>query len=760
MAKSIKSRFRGVETFRRLLIQYVIIFILVIVTNTAATIWLEYMNNSIHDAQQKVLTLNILDNIRDIDDSEIQAAEEDLAAKESKYGYYKRIIDYGLIGLTMAFILYLSLISVIGYRQIRRNSQELQASVTEAESANKAKSMFLANVSHEIRTPLNAIIGFAEIMNNELANTKSGAYADVIQKSANLLLSIINDILDISKIESGNITLENRPYDIKEMLHQMSEMYRIRADEKGVHMVFVLDSQMPRMIRGDSLRLQQVITNLLSNAIKFTPEGGTITLTVECLEDYEEQIHVSFSVKDTGIGIPKEAQERIFLPFSQADGGVSRNFGGTGLGLTISRRILEMMASELALESYPRQGSNFHFQIMMDKDIRYTNLSGDVNASYSIALFPQYLALLRVHQRLISMIEQSGEVEVLNSINGDISFNLVCLFARESVMEDYHTLRLFHPHVPVIYIGDKRYLDAADMGRFDEFIEAMDSQKNVTSAIEKVLYSQQHTIVSSPLFNGKVLIADGNDTDRLLLEILLEKAGMFVEVVTTGQQAVEAVKLREYDMIFIDIHMPEKDGIHAAREILNNENEKDKPHVPMIAITPNALKGIRDKYIHVGMDDYISKPFTENHLLGLLRKHLSKKNETEAVPSEIKTDKKVEAAPVAVLQPTALAPYNPDEVAEVAGIDRLTLDMLLENFYLSFDSDFNRLKSAVQKRDLIDIEKTSSYMRGAAINLCFESGGLLLQEVEDHAMANRIDAIDLEPIERYFIRIKNDLNIR
>ncbi len=313
------------------------------------------------------------------------------------------ILLYGFVIFVAVLMLYLLVISLKGYKHIRRHTKGLEASVVESEQANKAKTMFLANMTHEIRTPLNAIIGFSEILKKELIQTKNGAYADVIQSSANLLLSTINDILDISKIESGNILLENRPYDIKELLHHISDMYQIRAAEKNLHMNMDIDSRIPRMVRGDSLRLQQVISNLLSNAIKFTPEEGTVTLQVECIEEDKTWVYMKVAVIDTGIGIPKEAKERIFRPFSQADGGVVRHFGGTGLGLSIAQNILKLMDSKLSLTSEPGRGSEFTFKIKLDKDLRHSEEASDSDVK-SIALYPQFLALLKMHQDLVEVI--------------------------------------------------------------------------------------------------------------------------------------------------------------------------------------------------------------------------------------------------------------------------------------------------------------------------------------------------------------------
>ncbi len=754
MRKGKFEKDQSLISFKKLLIQFIVIYILIIGIYFTSTLWMGSLNNNVYEAENKVITL--LNNREEVSETEILVAKRALEESAISYERSQKIINYGLSGLTVFLSIYLMLISIFSYRKFRENSLALEASVKEAEDDNRFKTMFLANIIHEIRTPLNAIIGFSEVLSKDLIASKNGTYAEVIHSSANQLLPIVNDILDISKIESGNIALENRSFDIKELMHQIYELYKIRAEDQDIDMVFIFDRQTPRMVRGDSLRLQQVIANLLSNAIKFTPEGGTVTMNMTLLDDDQEQVNMKFSVEDTGIGIPEEAHERIFEAFSQADGGVSRNFGGTGLGLAISQKILDMMQSKLELESHRRQGSKFFFEVMMEKDLRSAQEDEPLNIIRKIGVYPQYIALLRVHQHLLEIIGRSGEVEIINNIKGDIDFNLICLFRRERVMEDYHTIKLFYPNVPILYIGDKRQLDTADISRFDGFINVNEPGMEISGTIEALLSYDQVEMNVNRHYDGRILIFEADDSIKLLLEVLLEKVGLLVDIVDSGQEAISFINAYAYDMIFIDIDMAENEGVKVAEQIMTIAKEENRAYVPIIAITADALKDNRDQYIQLGMDDYIPKPLSENNLDSILRKYMSEQLD---VPKGNTARKKV-VVPQKLPKKKSFAPYDPEAAAEKVGVDRSTMDMLLDNFFIEFDSEFVRLKSAVNSWDNIKTAKIITTLKDITMNLFFEKGLTLLQEVDDLLKKNRIEDIHLEVIEEYFNDLRSELKIK
>lgn len=646
---------------------------------------------------------------------------------------------FSIIGSSVLMIVLLILISFVGIKRIERHSKDLNDSVKKAEEANEAKSIFLANMSHEIRTPLNAIIGFADILGKSVEDVKNKEYANVIHRSANTLLSIINDILDLSKIESGKIILELRSFNIYEHMSQIVDLYTVRADSKNLRMLYVIDSKVPKLIIGDSLRLQQVVSNLLGNAIKFTPSGGVITLSVTMVESYEEKVFLEFVVNDTGIGIPKEAQESIFTPFTQADGGITRNFGGTGLGLTISQKILQAMHSKLELESFLRQGSTFSFRVFFEKDLSLIHeLSEHTSDEIVIALYPLEIAKHSNYERLRLLLNKMGDLQYISQISGVENFDIIGLLGHKDVAADYHMLRLYYPTTPMIYIGNVSHIEGhLKKDCFKDYFDNPIIENHLKMSMREIFKNDnKHEDDVQAEFEGHVLVAEDNTTNRLLIQILLEKIGFTVSFAKDGYEAITAVKEEAFDLIFMDIHMPKKDGIAAVKDILLIEKDEGRSHVPIIALTANALMGDREKYIDAGMDEYLSKPISEIQLDKVLRKFLKPLN------------KKVE---------TIL--YDIEEAAKDIGVDRVTLDMLVENYYLTFDKDFEKLKLAVRLQDKKAILEAAHYLKGATMNLRFKKGSEMFKEIEQFTKDDQIDWIQLEPIETYFELVKKSLNL-
>ena len=422
----------------------------------------------------------------------------------------KNIYFYAQI-LTLLFIIYSLIYTSKPIRkQILHTNQELEDASKEAnkmairaKQASKSKSEFLANMSHEIRTPLNAILGFIDLLKEREEDSEKLKYIATVQSSSNTLLGIINDILDFSKIESGNLSIEKVHFNVEEEFRTLVELFRAKASEKSLNLQLIMDDNMPAALYSDPLRIKQVIANLLSNALKFTPRNGKVKLNIS----YKNE-KLLVSVSDTGIGVPKDKQKHIFKAFSQAESSTTRKYGGTGLGLTISSRLISMLGGKLKLESEEGKGSTFSFSI---------------------------------------------DVQV---------------------------------------------------GKYKKFI-------------------QEKTRDLSAIENKHILLVEDNKANQMYMSLILKKFKLQYTIANDGLEAVSCFKEHSYDLILMDENMPNLNGIEATKQILAFEKEKGRTHTPIIALTANALKGDREKFLDAGMDEYLTKPINKEKLAQTLNDFLT-----------------------------------------------------------------------------------------------------------------------------------------
>ncbi len=372
--------------------------------------------------------------------------------------------------------------------------------------ANKTKDLFLANMSHEIRTPLNAIIGFTDILKNSNLKEKEQRQINIVSKSANSLLQIINEILDFSKIEDGKLEIISQEDSIKELLIDIVNLHDAKASEKNINIHYIEDENIPDYLLFDRLRLQQILSNLLSNAIKFNKISGNIWVKTQLISKTDEEAIIYFEIKDNGIGIPKDKQELIFKPFSQADNSITKAYGGTGLGLAIINNLLQYMNTTISLESEENEGSKFYFTL---------------------------------------------KLQIAKHFNSPI--------------------------------------------------------QNLKST---------HTSINK---NSKILIAEDNSMNQQLMEAMLSELNLKADIVNNGEEAIKKSQENDYNIIFMDINMPVCDGISATKTI----RKLNKNHIPIIALTANAIKGDTQKYLDSGMDEHITKPINFEKLKECLERYLA-----------------------------------------------------------------------------------------------------------------------------------------
>jgi len=514
-------------------------------------------------------------------------------------------------------------------REARVAREEALVAREQALDAEKAKDLFLANMSHEIRTPLNGILGFTQLLETTKLDDEQRGYIDIIKGSSDNLLTIVNSILDLSKIRAKKVDLEAIPFSPADIFSEALEPHEVHAAEKKIRYCSFIDPSLPMLI-GDPTRLRQVMTNLIGNAIKFTESGGSIQVAIERVSAENDHVRVRFSVRDTGIGITPEQKEKIFEAFSQADSSTTREFGGTGLGLAITSDLIKHMGGSLEVESEPGKGSEFFFELTfdasgLDEAVRI-DLQGKRIAHYLPEGEEEMVRDRWLIRYLKTLTPDAGQVRTLDAIEKggyDIVFFDHSHQAVRKQIEEIRALPI--DKIMIGYISYKEEIDPlADEHttilyrpvNYLKITRAVRGFIEAASSEEAVAIPQE----ASEDFRGlKVLVAEDNEVNQNLIRTVLEGFGIDVSIAENGQEAVELRRKEPFDLILMDIQMPVMGGIDATKAILQLEEEEGLPHVPIVALTANALQGDREKYLRAGMDDYISKPIQIEQIRHILQ---------------------------------------------------------------------------------------------------------------------------------------------
>ncbi len=653
------------------------------------------------------------------------------------------------------------------FGELLHHQRELMAARIAAESAARSKSDFLAAMSHEIRTPMNGVVAMVGLLLETPLNVEQRGYLETIHASSEALLTIINDILDFSKIEAGKLDLDSRPFDLRVCVEETLDLMAARAFEKNLDLVYQMDDEIPMLVEGDALRLRQVLVNLLSNAVKFT-KTGEVLVQIKLLSAKEEEgqnhslLHLHFSVRDTGIGISPDRLARLFKPFMQAEASTAHRYGGTGLGLAISKQLVELMGGKMWAESMAGEGSTFHFTINVLAQLQPAPfaLAGrqDKLADKRVLIVDDNATSRRVLAEQASkwgMIPHSaGDAQqAMNFLRDGSPFDLAILDAQLPGMDGFTLAAAIHqlpraasmPLVLLTPLGARR--EALQAGPIPflafankplkpaQFVETLsrafsDSESVPDQTLRPVQAKQ--TLVG--LWPFRVLLCDDNTINQKVAVRILQQLGYEPDLVTNGREALDALDRKPYDLIFMDVMMPEMDGLEATRMIRELQKKGGNPisnaRVVIIAMTAQAMQGDREKCLAAGMDDYLAKPIRPKDMRAIIERWSSEMSSSAPAQST--------APSTAPLSDAEESPVQMDRLLDLGGGSMESLRELVDLYFKQTTEQLAQLEAAVRANQAERVRQVAHSCAGASATVGMARLASVLRELERQGKAGKL----------------------